>query len=175
MLKTIAIVVVILIAGILIFAATRPDTFRVQRSTTIKAPPEKIFALINDFRQWKAWSPWEKKDPAMQRTLGAIASGDGAVYQWEGNKEVGQGRMQIIESTRPSKIAIQLDFIKPFKAHNVVEFTLQPQGDATYVNWAMQGDVPYFAKIIHIFFNMDRMVGKDFEAGLASMKAIAEQ
>ena len=175
MLKIIGIVIVVVIAGVLILAATKPDTFRVQRAASIKAPPEKVFALINDFNRWGAWSPWEKKDPAMKRTFGATTSGKGATYAWEGNKEVGQGRMEIAESVPPSKVALNLDFVKPFQAHNLVEFTLEPKGDTTNVTWAMQGDTPYFAKIIHVFINMDKMVGKDFEAGLTNLKAIAEQ
>jgi uncharacterized protein YndB with AHSA1/START domain len=175
MLKIIGIVTVVLIAGVLIFATTKPDTFRVQRAASIKAPPEKVFALLNDFNRWGAWSPWEKKDPAMKRTFGATTSGKGAVYAWEGNKDVGQGRMEIAESVAPSKVALNLDFVKPFEAHNLVEFTLEPKGDATNVTWAMQGDTPYFAKIIHVFVNMDKMVGNDFETGLANLKAIAEQ
>ena len=175
MLKIIAIGIVVLIAGILVFAATKPDRFRIQRAASIKAPPEKVFTLINDFNRWAAWSPWEKKDPAMKRTFGAATTGTGAVYAWEGNKNVGQGRMEIAESDPPSKVSIKLDFVKPFQAHNTVEFTLAPKGDATNVTWAMQGDTPYLAKIIHIFIDMDSMVGKDFEAGLASLKAIAEK
>jgi uncharacterized protein YndB with AHSA1/START domain len=174
MLKIIAAVVVVLIAAVLILAATRPDTFRVQRAASIKAPPEKIYALISDFGRWGVWSPWEKKDPAMKRTFGAATSGKGATYAWEGNKDVGQGRMEIAESVPPSRVAIKLDFVKPFEAHNLVEFTVEPQGDATNVTWAMQGDTPYFAKIIHLFFDMDSMVGKDFEAGLANLKASTE-
>jgi len=175
MLKIIGIVIVVVIAGVLILAATKPDTFRVQRAASIKAPPEKVFALINDFNRWGAWSPWEKKDPAMKRTFGATTSGKGATYAWEGNREVGQGRMEIAESVPSSKVALNLDFVKPFQAHNLVEFTLEPKGDTTNVTWAMQGDTPYFAKIIHVFINMDKMVGKDFEAGLTNLKAIAEQ
>jgi carbon monoxide dehydrogenase subunit G len=175
MLKIMAIVAVVLLVALLIFAATKPDTFRVQRSVSIKAPPEKIFPLINDFHGWGAWSPYEKKDPAMKRTLGAIASGKGAVYEWEGNNEVGKGRMEIAESSPPSKVAIRLDFVKPFEAHNTVEFALELKGDATNVTWAMQGHTPYFAKIIHVFFDMDSMVGKDFETGLANLKAVAEK
>lgn len=174
MFKIIAIVVVVLLVALLLFAATKPDTFRVQRSGSIKAPPEKIFALINDFHSWGNWSPWEKKDPSMKRVLGAVASGKGAVYEWEGNNEVGKGRMEIAESSPPSKVAIRLDFVKPFQAHNTVEFALEPKGDATNVTWTMQGDTPYFAKLIHVFFDMDSMVGKDFETGLANLKTIAE-
>ena len=175
MLKKIALVLVVLIAAVLIFAATKPDIFRVQRAAAIKAPPDKIFPLINDFRQWGAWSPWEKKDPAMKRTFGAVTSGKGATYAWEGNKDVGSGSMEITESVAPSKVGLKLDFLKPFEAHNTVEFTLAPAGDVTNVTWAMQGPTPYFAKIIHVFMDMDSMVGKDFEAGLANLKAAAEK
>jgi uncharacterized protein YndB with AHSA1/START domain len=175
MVKKIAIVIAVLIAGILAFAATKPDTFRVQRAASIKAPPEKVFALINDFKRWDTWSPWEKKDPAMKRTWGAVTSGKGARYAWEGNKDVGQGSMEIVDSANPGKVALKLDFVKPFEAHNTVVFTLEPKGDATNVTWAMEGPAPYFAKIIHVFIDMDSMVGKDFEAGLANLKAVAEK
>jgi len=175
MIKKIAIVIVLLIAGVLIFAATKPDTFRVQRSAGIKAPPEKVFAILNDFQKWGSWSPWEKKDPAMKRTWGAVTSGKGAKYAWEGNSDVGKGSMEIAESSPSSRLTIKLDFIEPFEAHNIVDFTLESKGDATNVTWAMQGDTPYFAKIIHVFINMDNMVGKDFEAGLANLKAAAEK
>jgi len=174
MLKIIGIVIIVAIAAVLILAATRPDTFQVQRAASIKAPPERIFPLINDFNRWRAWSPCEKKDPTMKRTFGVATSGKGATYAWEGNGEVGQGRMEIADSAPPSKVAIKLDFVKPFEAHNLVEFVLEPDGDATRVTWTMRGDAPYFAKIIHLFIDMDRMVGKDFEAGLASLKATAE-
>jgi hypothetical protein len=175
MVKKIALAIAVLIAGILGFAATKPDTFRVQRAAAIKAPPEKVFALINDFKRWDAWSPWEKKDPAMKRTWGAVTSGKGAQYAWEGNSEVGQGSMEIVDSANPGKVALKLDFVKPFEAHNTVVFTLEPKGDATNVTWAMEGPAPYFAKIIHVFIDMDSMVGKDFEAGLANLKAVAEK
>lgn len=174
MLKNIGIVVVILIAGIVILAATRPDTFRVQRAASINAPPEKIFPLINDFKRWSAWSPWEKKDPEMKRTFGAMTSGKGAVYAWRGNKDVGEGRLEIAESVPSSKVALNLDFVKPFTAHNWVEFTLVPAGNATSVTWRMEGNTPFFAKVIHVFINVDKMVGKDFETGLANLKAAAE-
>jgi hypothetical protein len=175
MIKIILIAVIVLIAGILIFAATKPDRFRVQRAAGIKAPPEKLFALINDLQRWGIWSPWEKKDPSMKRTFGAITSGKGATYAWEGNKDVGQGSMEITEAVANSRIALKLDFLKPFEAHNTVEFMLEPKGDLTNVSWTMEGPTPYFAKIIHVFFNMDNMVGKDFEAGLANLKEAAEK
>ena len=175
MIKAIVIIVAVLLAGILIFAATRPDTFRVQRSTSIKAPPERIFPLINDLQRWGAWSPYEKRDPAMKRTFGATTAGKGAVYEWDGDKNVGQGRMEISDTSPPSKVTIRLDFLRPFEAHNMVEFTLAAKGDYTDVTWAMQGPVPYPAKVIHVFFDMDSMVGKDFETGLANLKSISEK
>lgn len=175
MLKKIAIIVVVLIAAILIFAATRPDDFRVQRAASIKAPPEKVFALINDFNRWGAWSPWEKKDPAMKRTFGAATSGKGAKYAWEGNKDVGKGSMEIAESSPSSKVTIKLDFIEPFEGHNIVDFTLEPKGDSTNVTWSMHGPMPFISKVISVFCNMDSMIGKDFEAGLANLKAAAEK
>ena len=175
MLKIILIIVALAIAAVLVLAATKPDVFRVQRAASIKAPPEKVFALINDFKRWETWSPWEKKDPAMKRSFGAATSGKGARYAWEGNKEVGQGSMEITESARSSLIKLKLDFLKPFEAHNRVEFALQAKGDATEVSWTMTGDTPYFAKIMHVFVDMDRMVGKDFEAGLANLKSISEK
>lgn len=175
MLKIIAIIIGVLLAGLLIFAATKPDTIRVQRQASIKAPPEKIFPFINDFHQWGAWSPYEKLDPAMKRTYSGAAMGKGAVYAWDGTGKAGAGRMEIAESSPSSKVAIQLDFIRPFEARNTAEFTLQAQGDATNVTWAMYGPSPYIAKLMGVFFNMDSMIGKDFEAGLASLKATAEK
>jgi hypothetical protein len=172
-LLSILLVLAVLIAAILIYAATRPNVFRVERSTSIAAPPEKIFPLINEFDRWPSWSPYEKRDPAMKRTRSGPASGKGAVYEWNGNKNVGQGRMEILDSS-PEQIAIKLDFVRPFEGHNVAEFTLRPQGRTTNVTWAMHGPVPYFGKIMHLFINMDKMIGRDFEAGLANMKALAE-
>jgi uncharacterized protein YndB with AHSA1/START domain len=175
MLRTIALVVVAVIAGIAIFAATKPDTFRVERSTTIKAPPAKVFALIDDFKRWEAWSPWEKKDPAMKRSYGPVTSGKGAHYAWEGNSDVGQGSMDIVDSTPPSKVTLNLDFVKPFEGHNVVDFTVTPKGDTTAVTWSMAGPAPFISKVMQVFVDMDRMVGKDFESGLANLKAAAEK
>jgi uncharacterized protein YndB with AHSA1/START domain len=174
MIKIIAIVVVVLLAVLLGFAATKPDSFRVQRATSIKAPPEKIFSLINDLHRWRVWSPYEKKDPAMRRTLSGPANGKGAVYEWEGNTDVGKGRMEITDTSPPSKVIIRLDFVKPFEARNIVEFTLQPNGDSTHVIWAMHGPSPYISRLMSIFLNMDSMIGTDFEAGLANLKSVAE-
>ena len=175
MIKVIAIAVIVLIAGVLVFAATRPDVFRVQRATSIKAPPEKIFPFINELQRWGAWSPYEKKDPAMKRTFSGPASGKGAVYEWDGDKNVGKGRMEIADTAPPSKVTIKLDFIKTFEGHNVAEFTIDGNGDSTNVTWAMYGPAPYVSKLMGVFFNMDNMIGKDFEAGLANLKSITEK
>ena len=175
MFKTIAIVVVVLIAGILIFAATKPDTFHIQRATNIKAPPEKIFALIHDFHSWGSWSPYERLDPTMKRTFTGTANGRGTVYEWDGNRNVGKGRVEITDTAPPSKVTIKLDMVKPFEAHNIVGFKLEANGDSTNVTWAMDGRTPYIAKVLHIFFSMDRMVGRQFEEGLANLKTIAEK
>jgi uncharacterized protein YndB with AHSA1/START domain len=174
MIKIVLITLAVLVAGVLLAAAARPDVFRVERTASIKAPPEKIFAAINDFGRWAAWSPYEKKDPAMKRTRSGPASGKGAVYAWEGNNEVGAGRMEITDASAPARVVLNLDFTRPMEAHNVVEFTLDAKGGDTKVTWAMRGPVPYFAKIVHLFIDMDRMVGTDFEAGLANLKTISE-
>ncbi len=175
MFKIIAVAVLVVLVAILIFAATKPDTFRVERTTTIKAAPEKVFALINDFHRWSTWSPYEKKDPAMKRTHSGAASGTGAIYEWDGDKNVGKGRMEITESTPSSRIVIKLDFISPFEAHNTAEFTLQAQGDSTQVTWAMYGPANYVSKLMSVFFSMDKMVGDDFAIGLNNLKTAAEQ
>lgn len=175
MIKIIAIIIAVLVLAVLVFAATRPDTFRVERSLSIKAPPEKIFPHINDFHQWQAWSPWEKIDPAAKTAHSGTANGVGAAYEWNGNNEVGQGRMEIIESSPPAKLVLKIDFIKPFEGHNTIEFTLVPQGDATTVTQAMYGASPYLSKLMCLFFSMDKMVGSKYEEGLANLKVIAEQ
>jgi uncharacterized protein YndB with AHSA1/START domain len=174
-LAIIAIIIAVAVIAVLILAAMKPDTFRVVRSTTIKAPPERIFPLIADFRNWSAWSPCEKMDPALKRTYSGAAEGKGAVYEWEGNKKVGKGRMEIIDAPPSEKVAIKLDFLKPFEAHNTAEFTLQPRGETTDVTWVMHGPNLFIGKVMSVFISMDRMVGKDFEAGLANLKAAAER
>ena len=175
MLTIVLVVLAVLVAAVLIAAAMRPPTFRVERSTVIAAPPERVYPFINDFHRWPAWSPWEKMDPSMQRTYSGADQGKGTVYGWEGNKKVGQGRMEITDTVPSSKVVIKLDFLKPFEAHNTTEFTLSPQGGATKVNWAMHGPHPFFFRLMAMLCNMDKMVGKDFEAGLANMKAAVEQ
>ena len=166
---------IVVVAGILIYASTKPDTMHYQRSASIKAPPEKIFPLINDFHRWGTWSPYETRDPAMKRIFSGQPEGKGSVYEWDGDKNVGKGRMEITEVSAPSKVTIKLDFIKPFEGHNVAEFVLEPRGDSTNVTWTMRGPSPYIAKLMSVFFSMDSMIGRDFEAGLANLKAAAEK
>src|SRR6201997_1964305 len=161
----IAVVLAIIIAIMLISASNKPDTFRIQRAAVMNAPAEKIFPLISDFHQWLNWSPWEGRDPALKRTYSGTERGQGAVYAWDGNKNVGSGRMEILEASSPSKVVIKLDFLKPFEAHNTAEFTMLPQGGATNVVWVMHGPAPFMSKVMQVFMNMDRMIGKDFEAG----------
>jgi uncharacterized protein YndB with AHSA1/START domain len=172
-------VLAIAIAIVLILAATKPNTFSVQRTTTVKAPPEKIFPLINDFHQWGTWSPYETKDPAMKRSFSGAASGKGAVYGWEGNKNVGSGRMEILDTSLPSKIVIKLDFFTPLEGHNTAEFTMLPQGDATNVTtnitWLMHGPAPFMSKLMQVLINLDNMIGRDFEVGLANLKRLTEK
>ena len=171
----IAIVLAIIIAIVLILASTKSDTFRIQRAAVMNAPAENIFPLIADFHQWLNWSPWEGKDPALKRTYSGTERGKGAVYAWDGNKNVGSGRMEILEASSPSKVVIKLDFLKPFEAHNTAEFTMLPQGGATNVIWVMHGPAPFMSKVMQVFMNMDRMIGKDFEAGLTNLKAVSEK
>ena len=174
MIKKIALLIVAVIVGILVVAATKPDDFRVQRTTTINAPAEKIAPLINDFHAWSSWSPFERLDPEMKRTYSGADRGKGAVYQWDGNSQAGAGRMEIIDSS-PSKVGIQLDFNRPFESHNVAEFTLEPRGTSTDVTWAMHGPNLFIGKVMSVFMSMDRMVGSDFETGLRNLKALAEK
>ena len=142
----------------------------------VNAPAEKVFPLIADFHQWRNWSPWEDRDPALKRTYAGAERGKGAVYAWEGNKNVGSGRMEILEAdSRSSKIVIKLDFLKPFEAHNTAEFTMLPQGNATNVIWVMHGPAPFMSKVMQVFMSFDKMIGKDFEAGLAKIKSISEK
>ncbi|HEV3166353.1 MAG TPA: SRPBCC family protein [Isosphaeraceae bacterium] len=178
MLKIIGIVVaviVVLVVVLLLVAASKPDTMHVERSTSIKAPPEKIFVLINDFHKWGSWSPYEKLDPSMKKTYSGAESGKGAVYEWEGNSKAGKGRMEIAEASSPSKVTIKLDFEKPFEGHNVAAFTLDPKGDATNVTWSMDGPSPFPMKVMGIFLNLDNLIGQEFENGLANLKTVTEK
>jgi uncharacterized protein YndB with AHSA1/START domain len=173
-LAIIAAVLVLAVGALLALAAMKPDTFRVARSTTIHATPEKIFPLIADMHQFNTWNPYARKDPNLKGTYSGPASGKGAAFAWE-SKEVGTGSMEVTDTAPPSNVAMRLDFVKPFEAHNNVDFTLVPKGDATEVTWAMGGHVPFVGKVMHVLINMDRMVGGDFEAGLANLKTLAEK
>jgi len=170
----IAIVIAVIIAVVLILAATKPDSFRVERSAVVNAPADKVFPLIADFHEWLKWSPWEGRDPQLKRTYSGAERGKGAVYAWDGNKNVGSGRMEILEADTPTKIRIKLDFLKPFEAHNTAEFTMQPHGGATNIVWVMTGPAPFMSKVMQVFMSFDSMIGKDFEAGLANLKTISE-
>lgn len=175
MLKKIAIGVVVLILIFVGLAAMQPDSFRVQRAISIKAPPEKIIPLISDFHHWPQWSPWEKLDPSMTRTFSGAPKDVGAVYEWKGNKDVGSGRMEITGMTPPNRVGIDLLFLEPFESHCVTDFTLENKGDLTTVTWTMSGPSNFMTKVMGLFSSMDKMIGKDFDAGLASMKAAAEK
>jgi hypothetical protein len=174
MFKKIIIVISVLILLLLAWAAVQPSTYSVQRSIAIKAPPEKIQPLISDFHNWGQWSPWEGLDPAMKRTFSGAPKDLGAVYAWEGNKNVGSGRMEVVSLT-PAKVGIKLDFLTPVKSSSVTEFVLEPQGDTTLVRWTMSGDSDFMGKMMNVFVSMDSMIGPAFESGLAKMKTAAEK
>lgn len=171
-----AILLTILVAGVLIRAAMKPDQFAVMRRTVIAAPPETIYPLLQDFHRWAAWSPWEKLDPAMTRTFGGPESGKGATYAWRGNKDVGEGRMEIVGTEPSQALDIKLDFIEPIRATNATRFVLRPApSGGTEVIWIMRGPADFPTKVMDTVVGMDRMVGKDFETGLANLKAAAER
>jgi uncharacterized protein YndB with AHSA1/START domain len=169
-----AAVVVIVVAAILIVAATRPNTFQIERSILINASPEKIFPLIDDFHNWSQWAPQDKEDPTTRRTYSGPVSGAGAEAEWTSSGSAGSGRMSIAESIPPSRIVIDVHFVKPFAAHNVNEFTLERDGASTKVTWTMHGPNLYVMKVMSVFVNMDRMMGKHFESGLRNLKVVAE-
>ena len=171
---TMTLVLLAIIAALLVAAAMRPDTFRVERTASVNAPPEKIFALVNDYRQWPSWSPYEKMDPAMKKTFTGPASGKGAVYEWEGNAKAGKGRIEILDAAPPNRISMKLDMLKPMQGHNTVDFVFTPQGGATDVSWTTRGKSPFIGKLFGLVFNMDRMVGGQFEEGLAKLKQLSE-
>ena len=176
MISTIAFVALLAIAALLIYAATRPDTFSVQRSADIKAPAERIHPLIDDLRRFNTWNPFDKKDPNIKGSYSGPAKGPGAGYDFEGNKEVGKGRIKILESAAPDKVTMQLDMLAPIEGHNTVEFTLAPRGESTEVTWAMHcSKSPFVAKLMGVFCDMDKMIGREFETGLSNLKALAER
>ncbi len=174
MLRIILAALPIIIVVFLIVVALQPPEYRVARSATISAPPAAVFAQVNDFHKWEAWNPWGKIDPTMKQTFAGAPAGTGAVYSWAGNKEVGEGRMTITESRPNELIRITLDFFKPFAATSIAELTFKPEGNQTAVIWSMSGEKNFMAKAIHLFMNMDKMIGDQFEKGLVDMKAAAE-
>jgi hypothetical protein len=178
MLWKILIALVVIVVGLVAVIALQPARYRVSRSTTIAAPAPVVFAQVNDFHRWTAWSPWEKIDPAMKRTYEGPPAGVGASYTWVGSGEVGEGRMTIVESRPSDLIQVKLEFVKPFAGTSVAEFTFKPEGksegDRTLVTWSMTGDKNFIAKAIHLVMSMDRMIGDQFEKGLAAMKTVAE-
>ena len=175
MIRLVLFTVLLLIAALLFVVATRPARFRVERSIRIDAPREKLFALVSDFRNFDTWSPWATLDPTMRKSFSGADSGLGAVYEWSGSNKVGQGRMEIVDAVAPSRLVIKLDFLKPFKAQNTAEYLLAASGEGTEFTWAMHGSNNFVSKLMGLFFNMDRMVGGQFEQGLASLKRLAEE
>ena len=174
MLKKILLGLVLLIAILAVVVALQPNEFKVTRSITINAPPEKIFPLVNDFHQWAKWSPWEEKDPAMKRTFAGPEAGKDSVYSWVGNADVGEGSMTITESKPAELILINLQFKKPMESEAKTEFAFKPQDQATTVTWTMSGTNNFIGKAFCLVMNMDKMVGGDFELGLGKLKTVAE-
>jgi hypothetical protein len=172
---TIFLIIAIIIIAVLAMAAFRPNEFSVVRSADFHASAGKVFDALNDFKKWRAWSPWEGKDPNLQRNYSGASSGKGAKYAWIGNKQVGEGNMEITRSSPNTSIELDLNFLKPFKASNVTEFTLVPKGDTTKLIWEMRGPTPFMMKIMHVFMDFDKIIGKDFEHGLANLKSIVEK
>jgi len=171
----VAVGVLVAVAAILILAATKPDSFRIERSVTIQASAERIFPLINDFHNWSEWAPQDREDPSIKRTYSGPASGVGAASEWTSSGKAGSGKMSITESVPPSRAVIDVHFVKPFAAHNVNVFTLEPEGTATKVTWTMEGTNLYFMKLMSVFSSIDRMMGGHFESGLRNLKAAAEK
>lgn len=175
MLKIIGIAAAVGVGVALAVAATRPNDFRVQRSASIKAPAEKIFPHINDLHAFNAWNPFNRKDPNVKGSYSGAVSGTGAAYAFEGNSEVGRGRIEITDSQPASEVRMNLHMLAPMEGRNVVEFTLRPKEDSTSVTWAIQGPMPYISKVLSLFCDMDAMIGKEFENGLAELKTIVER
>jgi hypothetical protein len=167
-------ILVVAVIAILILVAVKPATYHVERSTTIAATPEKISPLIADFHNWNEWSPWAKLDPNMHVSYSGASAGQGAIYEWEGNSKVGTGRMEILAAD-PTLTSIKLDFVSPFASHNRTNFVLQPQGMTTRVTWTMDGPNTFASKLMSLFVSMDKMIGKDFDAGLGQLKSAAER
>jgi len=174
MLYAILLIVVLLVAVLLLVAAMKPNTFRFARSITVNAPPEAVFAQVVDFHRWESWSPFEKLDPSMKKSFSGADQGVGAIYTWDGNAKAGAGRMEIVETNPPNRVTLNLAFSRPFKAENVTDFTMEPAAGGTQVTWAMHGKNSFVSKLMSVFMSMDKLVGKDFEEGLANLKRNAE-
>src|SRR6266567_5610438 len=174
MLIKILVALAVIVLGFVGVVAMRPSEYRVARTATMSAPAPAVFAQVNDFHKWEAWNPWGKIDPAMKQAYDGAPAGIGAIYTWAGNNEVGEGRMTITESRPNDLIRIKLEFFKPFAGTNIAEFTFKPEGNQTAVTWSMTGKNNFMAKAIHLFMNMDKMIGGQFETGLAQMKSIVE-
>jgi hypothetical protein len=171
---SIGIVVLVLIVAAIIFIAMRPSSCRVQRSAQISAPSEVVFSIINDLHRWGLWSPYDKRDPSMKKTFGGPDTGPGATYSWDGNSQVGEGRMTIVESRLGELVRMKLEFSRPFKATNEVNFKLEPSAGGTRVSWIMDGKYNIVSKAMSVFIDMDKMVGTDFEQGLANLNTVAQ-
>lgn len=163
-----------LLAAFIAMFGSMSDTYTVQRSVTVNAPPERVYPHIIDFHQWADWSPWDEMDPDMEKTFSGPDAGKGARYAWSGNRKVGQGNMEITDAAEASSVQIALEFLKPFKASNTTVFSLEPADDRTNVTWAMTGQKTFMTRVMGIFRSMDSMVGPDFEKGLARLKAVSE-
>jgi uncharacterized protein YndB with AHSA1/START domain len=168
-------VMITAIVAVLILASMQPNQFRVERSIDIAAPAQKVFPLLEDLKQQRLWSPWDQKDPNMKRTYSGAEKGAGAIYEWDGNREIGAGRQELVTVTPYSKIEGKIDFFRPFQANNRIEFLLRPSGNGTNVTWAIYGPMPFMSKVMCVFFSMDKMIGGEFEKGLVQMKALAEK
>ena len=166
--------VALVVAVVIIVVASRPSDFRVTRTGRMMAPAGIVFENVNDLHKWEAWSPWAKMDPACKNTFAGAATGTGAIFSWAGNKKVGEGRMTIQESRPAELIRIKLEFFKPFKATNTAEFNFQPEGNQTFVTWSMFGKNNFMGKAFHLFVDCDKMIGKDFEKGLASLNSVTQ-
>ncbi|HEY1286760.1 MAG TPA: SRPBCC family protein [Burkholderiales bacterium] len=176
MLKLIGIAVALVVGTVLAVAATRPDDFRVQRSASMKAAPDKIFPLINDLKSFNTWNPFNRKDPNLKGSYSGASSGAGAAYAFEGNRDVGRGRIEITDSRPASEVRMSLHMLAPMEGRNVVEFSLKPEaGDTTRVTWSMHGPMPYLSKLLSLFVDMDAMIGREFEQGLSDLKTIVER
>ena len=174
MLKKVLLAIVVVVAVLAVVVATRPSTYRIQRSIHLAAPPEVTYAQVVSLHRWEAWSPWAKLDPAAKSTYEGPAAGVGAIFRWAGNNQVGEGSMTIMESRPAELVRFRLDFLKPFKVTNTAEFTFQPDGGQTVVTWSMTGKSSFICKAVGLFMNMDKMIGGQFEKGLADLKSVSE-